>query len=62
MNEEFIIKKANEYEEQLSYCGLFDKIFYYGSMRDYGELSRFIAPYIEEAFIEGYKQGKDNKK
>ena len=49
---------AEEYEEVQDYCGLLDVLSEEQYNQDYGGLSCYISPYIEQAFLAGLKAGK----
>ena len=46
---------AEEYEEVQDYCGLLDVLSEEQYNQDYGGLSCYISPYIEQAFLAGLK-------
>jgi hypothetical protein len=50
---------AEEYENAQDYCGLLDVLFEEQYNQDYGGLSCYISPYIEQAFLAGLKAGRD---
>ena len=49
---------AEEYENTQDYCGLLDVLFEEQYNQDYGGLSCYISPYIEQAFLAGLKAGR----
>ena len=49
---------AEEYENAQDYCGLLDVLFEEQYNQDYGGLSCYISPYIEQAYLAGLKAGR----
>lgn len=49
---------AEEYENAQDYCSLLDVLLEEQYNQDYGGLSCYISPYIEQAFLAGLKAGK----
>lgn len=49
---------AEEYENVQDYCGLLDVLFVEQYNQDYGGLSCYISPYIEQAFLAGIEAGR----
>jgi hypothetical protein len=49
---------AEQYENAQDYCGLLDVLFEEQYNQDYGGLSCYISPYIEQAYLAGLKAGK----
>ena len=49
---------AEEYENAQDYCGLLDVLFEEQYNQDYGGLSCYISPFIEQAYLAGLNAGK----
>ena len=49
---------AEEYENAQDFCGLLDVLFEEQYNQDYGGLSCYISPYIEQAYLAGLKAGR----
>jgi hypothetical protein len=49
---------AEEYENAQDYCGLLDVLFEEQYNQDYGGLSCYISPFIEQAYLAGLKAGR----
>jgi hypothetical protein len=49
---------AEAYENAQDYCGLLDVLFEEQYNQDYGGLSCYISPYIEQAYLAGLKAGR----
>jgi hypothetical protein len=49
---------AEEYENAQDYCSLLDVLLEEQYNQDYGGLSCYISPYIEQAYLAGLKAGR----